>query len=152
MTNTVIKYVFRGTTDGFRGNSTSNRIPITCTTHNPAKAFAFAINAQQTFRKKGIIYIADTAVIQSFTIVEANWFESYEEEIGFSVTPGDFQDRCLGFVTTNAMKAALLLVNVSIESNIHSQNLTAILEEIRVMHEDEIEQVVKALREQIKKS
>lgn len=52
------KYIFRGTTTGFAGNATSNRIPCTSATYNPAKALLFALSANYEYKRKDIVYVA----------------------------------------------------------------------------------------------
>lgn len=151
MDSELPKYIFRGTTLGFRGNASSNRIPVTSTTSNPAKALMFALNAGYEHKKKGIIYIAETSLIKGVAREEANWFESYEEEIGFSMKPGDFQDLCTGYVTIETMKEGLIKAGVAFSLIVNPQNLSTKIAEIGILPTAQIEKVVKIIEKQIKK-
>lgn len=151
MESSLPEYVFRGTTLGFKGNASSNRIPVTSTTSNPAKALIFALNANYAYKKQGIIYIAETSLIKSVAREEANWFESYEEEIGYSIKPGDFQELCLGYVTVETMKEGLIKGGIVIDLIANPHNISLRLAEIGILSAAQIEQVVKIIRAQVKK-
>lgn len=151
MNSVLPEYLFRGTTLYFKGNASSNRIPVTSTTSNPAKALMFALNASYVYRKQGVIYIAETSLIKSVAQEEANWFESYEEEIGFSIKPGDFQELCLGYITIETMKEGLIKAGVVLDLKVNPQNISTRIAEIGILSGAQIKQVVKIIKEQIKK-
>jgi hypothetical protein len=108
------KYVFRGTSEGFRGNITQNSLPVTPTTPNPAKAVLFAMAANYNYRKEGIIYVVETEILNNIE-VEKNWFSTPEDEIGFVMRPGDFQDLALISVRVKPMKEVLRLHHVTVD-------------------------------------
>lgn len=145
------KYVFRGTTIGFGGNTTSNRIPSTSATYNPAKALLFALSASYEYKRQGIVYIADTSVTASLSKETGNCFESYEEEIGFSILPGAFQALCIGYVSIETMREALLKKDTVINFLVHPQNLSSQIKEMRNFTPDETNKIVQAVEGQIKK-
>lgn len=99
-----------------------------------------------------MIYVADKQAIERLVPVEGNCFDSYEEEVGFAVTPGDFQDVCVGFVSTEIMREVLYKIGVTVNSLVHPQNLSRQLAEMKTLTRVEIEQVVEAVMPAVKKA
>ena len=112
--NELPKYVFRGSSEGFRGNNTQNSLPATPTTPNPAKATIFAMDANYNYRKDGVIYVVECEKLKNIR-VEKNWFSTPEDEIGFIMKPGDFQDLASYKVQVKTMKEVLKQHGVIIE-------------------------------------
>lgn len=149
--NEDFKYVFRGTTVGFSGNATSNKIPVTCATYNPAKALLFALSASHQHKTEGVVYVAERRAIASFYKTVENCFVSYEEELAFVVRPGIFQSLCSPVVSVGKMRAALPAAGVKTDFFVHTQNLSELLKETQTLTPAKILGVVENLNAQKEK-
>ncbi len=93
------KYVFRGSTIGWPGNSASRQMPRTPTTTNPVKAFLFAICCHD----KGVpavIYVAGIDKLKGIK-TDKNVLAKVEEETGYIIAPKAFIELCDGYITTD---------------------------------------------------
>ncbi|MDP1765124.1 MAG: hypothetical protein Q8L07_14685 [Sediminibacterium sp.] len=71
MKKKLCKYVFRGTTLGYAGNVNSQKMPVTCTSANPAKATLFALELSQRFTQPAVVYIAQTLKFEAIEVMPA---------------------------------------------------------------------------------
>ena len=90
------KYVFRGSTIGWPGNTASRQMPRTPTTTNPVKALLFALCCRDK-AAPAVIYIAKIEGLKEIK-VDANVLVKVEEEIGFIISPADFILLCDGYL------------------------------------------------------
>lgn len=151
MSDETRQYVFRGTTAGFAGNATSNGLPCTRVTFNPAKALLFALSAAYEYKKQGVVYIADVPLFGALPKTEGNCFESYEEEIGFAVKPADFQAMCPGYVLAETLRDVLAQSGTHLNLFVHPQNLSRMMREMRTFTPAETERIVRTLAGRLKR-
>lgn len=145
MEKRLCKYVFRGTTLGYAGNVTSQKIPVTCTGANPAKATLFALELSQRFTQPAVVYIAQTLNLEAIELMSANVLDKYEEEIAWAIKPAEFYKLCDGYVTVQNMQE--ILSNLAIETHLYvgKDNLTEWLKKAGVMSPLAINKFVKSI-------
>ena len=144
------KYVFRGTTEGYNGNPSSNKNRVTSTSANPSKATLFAMVAAFRHGANGIVYIFETRSLAGIAINDGNCFSSYEEEVGFNVPPGELQKRSIGYIYVNEIRVELAKNNIIIKKSIAPELLSFELKEIDNLSGEVIEKVVDGLRNDLK--
>ena len=91
------EFVFRGTTEGYRGGKNSIEMPYTCTSWHPVKALWFALECFRTNPDKACVYIARMINVEQFGVIK-NHLHSIEDEIGFEAQPEVFYQLTDGLV------------------------------------------------------
>ncbi len=137
-----LQYYFRGTTEGYAGNSASQTIPSTSTSTQPGIATVFATEAETTHgRNRGVVYIASSDDLEGVPIGDPNHFEHYEFEVAFTITPLDFAQ--LAGICIRASEARRILNSMDIDdmdisSLIFSDELSEKLESLPPLNEFQI--------------
>jgi hypothetical protein len=140
------KYVFRGTTLGFPGNAVMQRIPVTCTTSNPAIATLFALKISHKFGVPAVVYVAETNKLAHISTTPENVLKKYEQEVAWTIKPIDFYTLCEGYVTVAEIQN--VLSNLAIETCVlvFEDNLTNLLKQQAQIKPVITEQIVASLR------
>lgn len=148
----LAKYVFRGTTLGYRGNYTSVQLPVTCTSTNPAKALAFALVLAHQGYTNVVVYIADTEKLALNAVTEesANFFEKIEDEKAWAIQPFYFYKLCDGNIFFDELRIQLASLGIKINNLVTIDNLTWALKQIQAIENSVIEQLMQNIRPSLK--
>ena len=144
-------YVFRGTTLGFKGGSSTNKLGVTPTTLNPAKAAIFAASAQTEYHTPGVIWICSMRKIEFARMVTGNVLENMEEEIAYSLPPAVFQDACEGFIPLYELVWELKKAGIYIPSKTRFHDLSADVQSVPPFETVLANYILQTLLDKIKK-
>lgn len=81
------KYLFRGTTDNFKGNKIAQEMPVTCTSESPFIAYLFAKEGEKYGR--AVMLIFDTMLLNDCIYPMGNARQNKEMEFALSIKPID---------------------------------------------------------------
>ncbi|HXB08012.1 MAG TPA: hypothetical protein VNW04_12870 [Puia sp.] len=138
MTEDVLpKYVFRGTTIGFEGNTASMNMPYTCTSSHPIKALWFALDCMSNNPYTAIVYLGILDRI-SGQLIKGNVLDSIEEEIAFGMKPHEFYNLCEGYVHVADLQSIVKTHGFDTYMSVRKDNLSLLCEETRQITQDEI--------------
>lgn len=147
---TAIKYVFRGTTIGFKGGSNSQEHSIVCTSKHPAKALLFAMECANEHPDDAVIYIAKMERIGHLKI-EGNVLKKKEEELAFSIAPDDFYKLTEGYIHFRDMQKLLKELDFDIYELVRIDKLTELCSRIKKISTKDLEILMISLEKFIKK-
>ena len=131
------KYYFRGTTEGYEGNASLQRLGITPASTDPLVSTLFATEAEQY--GKGVVYIASTNDLKGVTISEGNVLSDLEREVGINILPKDFSDRASIEISSQDARNILKDMGYSLPNNIYDKShLNSMLKSTPRLNADEI--------------
>ena len=141
------KYYFRGTTEGYEGNASLQRIGITPVSTDPLVSTLFATEAERY--GKGVVYIASASDLDNVAILEGNVLNDLENEVGIDMLPKDFSDRAGIVITSQNARDILKDMGYSLPSNIYDKDdLSSILKNTPRLNDAEINNFVERSRKQ----
>ena len=147
---TAIKYVFRGTTIGFKGGSNSQKHSIVCTSKHPAKALLFAMECANEHPDDAVVYIAKMEKVGHLKI-EGNVIKKKEEEVAFAITPSDFYKLTEGYIHFKDMQKLLKEMGFDVNELVRIEKLTELCNRIKKISAGDLEKLVIRLKKFIKK-
>ena len=144
-TNKEETYYFRGTTEGYEGNASLQKIGITPASTDPLVATVFATEAEQY--GKGVVYIASSSDLKGVTISEGNVLRDLEREVAIELLPQEFASRASITLSVQTARNILSDMGYSLPSNIFSKGeLSVILENMPRLSDVEIKRFVEKAR------
>ncbi len=134
-----IKYLFRGTTRGFRGGGTAIRNGVSYTSMDPLKSVIFA----EMSKSKGspVVHVMSEVEFNKIPRVAGNIFENVEKEVILRIQPVDFAERSLT-VTLDQAKKILKEMGFEIPSGVRQDNIQRILEKTKDLTKGQIDEFV----------
>jgi hypothetical protein len=141
-------YLFRGTTEGFPGKSTTQRLGITSVTRHPGVATVFATEAETKHGGQGIVYIFRLSNLEDIGIAGGNVLEGIEREIGLEILPLDLAQLAFTSVSASGARQILRTLNppIQVSSRIALEDITGLVTQMREMSKSEIETFVQQAR------
>ncbi len=118
-------YYFRGTTEGYAGNSALQRLEITPTSTDPLVSTVFAINGEQY--GKGVLYICSADDLKGVSTTAKNVLNSYEKEVCFNIQPLEFANRASISISASDARAILKDMGYDIPSRIINRDISPFL-------------------------
>ena len=106
------RYYFRGTSEGFPGSSSLQRIGVTPASTDPAVATTFATESEQF--GPGIVYIATEEDLAGVEITGGNVRAALESEVGVWIQPSEFAERASLSVSASDARAILAGMGIDI--------------------------------------
>jgi hypothetical protein len=142
------EYLFRGTTVGYEGSGTTNRLSITSITRHPGVATLFASEATTKSGGEGIIYVFRASDLNDLNFVGGNVLEGIEREIGVDILPLDLVNYAYASISLNGARSVLASMSppINIPSRAYKDEMNSMLESMRDMSRQEIEIFVQAAR------
>ncbi|QJB36316.1 hypothetical protein HF329_31980 [Chitinophaga oryzae] len=136
----AVRYLFRGTSEGFEGLPSLKRLGITPTSSDPVVSTVFATNAENY--GKGILQIA---MPESFQGVEysANVLSDIEREIAVGVTPAEFTSKTTLTITSGQAREILSDMGIKVPSKVKLEDLSNVIRETPRMNTDQINEFYK---------
>lgn len=134
-------FLFRGTSEGFEGNSALLRAGVTPTSMNPAKATVFATASERY--GKGVLQIASESDLKGVVRVAGNVIDKLEEEIPLDMVPSQFASRASITITSGQARDILKKMGINIPKTVNNSNLSSVLESLPQMTEAQIKTFVK---------
>lgn len=104
-----VKYLFRGTSDGFEGSAAAQKLSYTPTSVDPAVATLFAIESKNY--GKGVLKIGLPENLQGVDYT-GNVLQSLEKEIALGISPAQFAAK--SSITITAEQSSSILKNMGI--------------------------------------
>ena len=137
-------YYFRGTTEGYAGNSALQRLGITPTSTDPLVSTVFAVNGEQY--GKGVLYICSTDDLKGVSYTASNVLSDYEKEVCFNMQPLEFANRASISISASDARNILKDMGYYIPSRITNGNLSSFLSNAPSLSVDEIRKFVEKAR------
>lgn len=134
-------YYFRGTTEGYPGNSALQRLGITPTSTDPLVSTVFATNGEQY--GKGVLYIASSSDLKGISSTSSNVLSSFEKEVAFDMQPLEFANRASLSVSSSQARTILKNMGYNIPSKISTDEISDILKNAPTLGQDDIMRFVK---------
>jgi hypothetical protein len=139
--------LFRGTTDGYPGNASLQRLGITPTSTDPAIATIFSIEAESY--GKGIVYLTNSQKFNSVGMT-ANVLEKTELEVAVQVAPSEFVNYTTGAITTEQARGLLKEMGIELPKRITKGNISSVIEQTPRLNEKQIKTFVEKANKLIK--
>jgi hypothetical protein len=132
-------YLFRGTSEGFAGLVSLQKLGITPTAIDPLIATVFAIESKNY--GKGVLYLAKTETLeaQGIKVLEGNVLKQLETEIPLDILPKDFPSKAFKVIDAERARQILKEMGYDIPYQIQKADLNRILEDLPRMSPHEIE-------------
>ena len=130
-------YYFRGTTEGYEGNRSLQRIGVTPASTDPLVSTVFAIEAERY--GKGIVYIASDSDLKGIIISEGNVLSNLEKEVCVEIPPKVFSEKASTRISVQHSREILNEMGYLLPDKIYDkQHLNSVLKETPRLNEDEI--------------
>jgi len=135
-----LKYLFRGTTQGFKGGATAVKHSVTYTSTDPLKSVIFG----EVAKKKGspILLIGDMKNLKDIDIIPSNRLAEMEKEVILRIQPLNFVERAAQ-LTLKESKSILKEMGIKVPENVNMSNLSETLKNTPDLTEKQIEIFVK---------
>lgn len=142
------RFLFRGTTLGYKGNLSTLRIPRTSTSSHPVKAIWFALECRRLGQP--VVYLFDTQRLQHFYF-SVNCLHHLESEIAFDMTPEQFYLICEGYILCSDFQIIMKKFGIDTYHAVRKENLSQFCTEAPPINEETISAIVTEMRNYIKK-
>ena len=136
-------YYFRGTTEGYPGNSALQRLGITPTSTDPFVSTVFATNGENY--GKGVLYIASSTDLKGISTTSSNVLSSFEKEVAFNIQPLEFANRAGLSVSSSQARKILKSMGYNIPSRISTDEISDILKNAPTFGQDDIMRFVEMI-------
>jgi RHS repeat-associated protein len=134
-------YVFRGTTEGYPGNPSLQRIGISPASTNPAVATVFSAEASQY--GPGVVQIASTSHdLAGVPIEPGNVLAKIEREVAVEVPPAEFERRAGIKIPTEESRKILAEMGIETPSHVTKASLSGDVAAIPDMTPEQVEAYV----------
>jgi RHS repeat-associated protein len=134
---------FRGTSPGYSGSPSAQRLGVTPASTSPAVGTAFATQ-NETMYGQGVLYIASSEDLEGVEITEGNVLAGLEDEVGIWITPTEFAERASISIGASDARAILSDMGISVPATMNLSNLNSVLSELPSMSIEQIDQFVQA--------
>lgn len=134
--------LFRGTSDGYPGNSGLQAAGVTPTSTNPAVSTVFG-SSSSTYGN-GVVHVALPGEIRAVDILPGNVLARSEAEVGVNMTPTQFANTASVKITVDQARGILQDMGINIPANItlKGADLTRYLESLPTMTSAQIDTFV----------
>lgn len=145
-------WYFRGTTEGHQGNLSSQNIPRTSTSSDPARATAFAVQSQTDHGGAGVLMAFSNEDLKDVKLSEfQNWFAQLEKEQAFEIKPEELSKLASLKISAEDARKILKEMNINLPSQIKLSNLSEVLSEIPELNPTQIQTFIEKMRKITKK-
>ncbi len=128
--------LFRGTSTGYAGNPSLQRLSVTPTTRNPAVATVFGTNSSNF--GQGVVFAVKEKTVAKLATVEQNVLGKKEVEVPLNLTPIEFQRLAKKSITATQASSILKNMGINIPSNISTNQIDAIIDALPPMNASQI--------------
>jgi len=111
--------LFRGTTEGYAGNSSLQRLGVTPTSSDPAVATIFGMESSKN--GKAMVYIANSDDLTGIARIEGNVLANLEREVALEILPIQFQSISSVKLTIEQSRNILSKIGVALPSKINGK-------------------------------
>jgi RHS repeat-associated protein len=132
-----IKYLFRGTSEGFEGSAALQKLSITPTSSDPVVATVFAVSSKNY--GKGVLQIALPKELQGVEFT-GNVLQSLEKEVAVGLKPADFASKTSLTITADQASGILNKMGVKLPQNIPLENISKVLKETPRLNQSQIDE------------
>jgi len=142
------EYLFRGTTIGYEGGTTSQTYSFTCTSVHPIIALYFAMECSTCFPEQAVVYVANFENVKHHE-AEANVLKKIEQECVLKVAPADFYPLTEGYIHYRDLQAILKEMGFDVTQVITKQNLTELCSKVPQLSPEEMESIMSRILAQL---
>jgi hypothetical protein len=139
------RYVFRGTTIGYKGNNAALTIPYTCTSTHPVKALLFALECMSQNPFTAVVYFAELKKLSGTNIIQ-NCLSSMEDEIAFEIKPEAFYPLCEGYVHVFDLQNIMNNLGIYTPYAVQKTNLSLLCQETPSLTQKDLVTIISAMR------
>lgn len=132
-----VKYLFRGTSEGFEGLATHQKLGVTPTSSDPAIATIFAINSK-TYGK-GVIQVALPSELQGVEVT-GNVLQSLEKEVAIGLKPAEFANKATLTISADQARSILNNMGIKLPANIPLEKISEVIKNTPRLSSSEIQQ------------
>lgn len=136
--------LFRGTTEGFPGSESLQRIGITPASTDPRVATIFAEVASKNGNP--VVHIASPSDLAGVEISPGNYLAEFEKEVAVELTPSEFANKASATIPADEARSILQGMGHDLPRGVTNQNLSQTLKDLPPMHPDEIERFANQAR------
>lgn len=111
------KCYFRGTSEGFKGNTCLQRLKITPASTDPLVATLFATESEQ--HGNGVVHIAEEVLLKGL-VEEGNVLSTLEREVGINLSPLEFVDKSTFTISAKSAREILSRMGFKLPNQIYS--------------------------------
>ena len=119
-----VKYLFRGTSEGFEGSAAAQKLGYTPTSTDPAVATLFAIESKNY--GKGVLKVALPKDLQGVEYT-GNVLYSLEKEIALNLKPADFAAKSTLTITAEQASGILKNMGINLPSKVTLDELSNVI-------------------------
>jgi RHS repeat-associated protein len=131
-------YYFRGTTEGYAGNPSLQRIGITPTSTDHLVSTVFATEAEAY--GNGVLHIASGADLKGVNILEGNVLANLEKEVGIDLAPSEFAQKSSINISAKDARGILKEMGYNLPESIYSkEQLNSVLKNSPRLSQEEIQ-------------
>ena len=130
------EHLFRGTTEGYPGNASLQRIGITPASTDPRVATIFGVEAGKN--GTGVLHIASKTDLTDVDILEGNVLAGIEREVPVGVKPSKFADLAQTSISIADSRRILGEMGYEIPSNVTKSYMSDILRNLKPMSDADI--------------
>lgn len=135
-----VKYLFRGTSEGFEGLSSLQRLGLTPTSSDPVVATVFATNAENY--GKGVLQVALPKNLQGVEFT-SNVLSEMEREIAVGIKPAEFTSKVTLTITSTEARGILGDMGIKLPSKVKLDELSNVLRETPRLNAAQIDEFYK---------
>lgn len=135
-----VKYLFRGTSEGFEGLSSLQRLGITPTSSDPVVATIFATNAENY--GKGVLQVALPKNLRGVEFT-SNVLSDMEKEIAVGIKPAEFTSKATLTITSGEARGILGEMGIKLPSKVKLDELSNVLRETPRLNDAQIDEFYK---------
>jgi len=132
-----VNYLFRGTSEGFEGLATHQKLEITPTSSDPTIATIFAINSK-TYGK-GVLQVALPSELQGVEVT-GNVLQSLEKEVAIGLKPVEFAEKTTLTISADQARSILNNMGIKLPANIPLDKISEVIKNTPRLSPSEIKQ------------
>ncbi len=138
--------LFRGTTIGYAGNMSLQKLGITPTSLDPVVATIMATEAEAY--GAGIVYMATEADLQGVKLLaNANVLQELEREVAVELQPLSFAQRASTSITAQQSRQIIKELGISIPSKINKSQISSTIKDLPRLTGDQLKKYVERATE-----
>jgi len=145
------KYIFRGTTIGFKGGKNCHEHSYTCTSTHPVIALLFAMECANQYSAEAVVYVANIEKVRHLK-KEPNVLKKVEKEYVVGVSPTEFIKYTEGYISCKELKEIIEQFGFDVSETVRKEKLTELCKGVRAINSKEIDILIDLIKKVIKKS
>ena len=134
--NAAPQYYFRGTTEGYPGNASVQKLGVCPTSTDPAVATVFATNGEPY--GNGILYIASASDMNGVPNIPSNVLSNLENEVVFGIQPLEFANRASLSISSSQARGILRGMGYDVPSAVSTGEMSGIFSNMPKLTANEI--------------